>query len=62
MNQTDIVLTTVKSSCLVGRDQLEEKVIGGKTSSDKGKDELCIFYSSAPVFVDFAHSFFYIHL
>lgn len=60
MNQTEIFLTTVKRSCLVGRNQLE--IHWRKTSSGKGMCELCIFYSSAPVFVDFARRFFNIHL
>ena len=60
MNQTEIFLTTVKRSCLVGRNQLE--IHWRKTSSGKGMGELCIFYSSAPVFVDFARRFFNIHL
>lgn len=60
MNQTEIFLITVKSSSLVGREQLQ--VHWRKTSSDKGMGELCMFYSSAPAFVDFAHWFFNIHL
>ena len=44
----------------MGRNQLE--IHWRKTSSGKGMCELCIFYSSAPVFVDFARRFFNIHL